>query len=334
MSNTNFIFSPHTEPHRIRTKQILKQHPEVRNLIGKNPNTIWIIVFCVSFQVGMAFLLRDQAWYILLAAAYIIGAFPIHTLYVTIHEVSHNLLFKSKNLNTLAGILANLPSIIPSSVSFQRYHLRHHSFQGVYELDGDLPFPWEAKLVKNSPIAKVIWLLLFPVIQVLRTFRLREIKPVDGWIVLNFATQIIFSAAIIAFMGWGSLSYLFLSFYFSLSLHPLGARWIQEHYVVKEGQETYSYYGFLNLINFDIGHHNEHHDFPSVPWNNLAKLKKTAPEFYDTLYSYKSWTKLLFRFIFDKKMSLYDRVVRNERGKLKVMDKAMPDMELINAEVK
>ena len=332
MSTTNdFIFSETQEPHRLRTRQMLKKYPELRNLIGRNPNTIWIILFCVTFQVVMAYFLRHQAWYIIVGAAYLIGAFPIHTLFVTIHEVAHNLLFKKKELNTLAGMLANLPSIIPSSVSFQRYHLRHHSFQGVYELDGDLPFTWEAKLVRNSAVGKILWLFFFPVFQVMRTFRLKEIKPIETWIVLNFLTQIVFTTAIIMFMGWGSVLYLFMSFYFSLSLHPLGARWIQEHYVVKEGQETYSYYGILNIINFDIGYHNEHHDFPSVPWNNLAKIKKTAPEFYDTLHSYKSWTLLLFRFIFDKNMSLYDRIIRNERGKLEVMDKATPDRELINA---
>jgi hypothetical protein len=27
-------------------------------------------------------------------------------------------------------MLANLPLTLPSSVSFQRYHLRHHAFQG------------------------------------------------------------------------------------------------------------------------------------------------------------------------------------------------------------
>jgi len=201
-------------------------------------------------------------------------------------------------------------------------------------LDGDLPYHWEAKIFNNSTIGKAVWLFLFPVFQILRLFRLKEIKPFDGWQALNWATQIAFVSAIIVFFGWGSFFYLFLSFYFSLSLHPLGARWIQEHYVVKEGQETYSYYGMLNFINFDIGYHNEHHDFPSVPWNNLAKIKKTAPEYYDTLHSYKSWTKLLFKFIFDKKMSLYDRIVRNERGKLTLADKSIPDMEFANTESK
>src|SRR6185437_5797075 len=206
-TNNDFIFSTEQEPHRLRTRQMLKQHPEIRNLIGRNPNTIWIVLFCVTFQLGMAYLLRNQSWYVILAAAYIIGAFPVHTLFVTIHEIAHNLLFKKKELNTLAGILANLPSIVPSSVSFQRYHLRHHSFQGVYELDADMPYLWEARLVKNSTLGKALWLFFFPISQILRTFRMKEIKPVDGWIILNWVTQIAFTTTIVMTMGWMAVLY-------------------------------------------------------------------------------------------------------------------------------
>ena len=64
----------------------------------------------------------------------------------------------------------------------------------------------------------------------------------------------------------------------SVGLHPLGARWIQEHYLVFEGQETSSYYGPLNVVALNVGHHNEHHDFPSVPWNRLPAIRRSAPE--------------------------------------------------------
>ena len=91
-----------------------------------------------------------------LSAAYLIGAFADHALFVMIHECAHNLLFKKRNANTWAAILANLPQIFPSAVSFQRYHLKHHSFQGIHELDADLPDFWEAKLVNNNFFGKCL----------------------------------------------------------------------------------------------------------------------------------------------------------------------------------
>jgi len=89
-----------------------------------------------------------------------------------------------------------------------------------------------------------------------------------------------------------------------------GARWIQEHYMVHPSQETYSYYGPINRLCLNMGYHNEHHDLPSIPWNNLPKLKAMAPEFYDNLKFHSSWTRLLFQFIFDKRYTLFSRIER------------------------
>ena len=97
---------------------------------------------------------------------------------------------------------------------------------------------------------------------------------------------------------------LFSSTLFSIGLHPLGARWIQEHYQVAPPQETYSYYGPLNAITFNVGYHNEHHDFTTIPGSRLPELKKMAPEFYDNLHSYTSWTKVILDFLFNKNVSL------------------------------
>jgi sphingolipid delta-4 desaturase len=124
------------------------------------------------------------------------------------------------------------------------------------------------------------------------------------------AVVITVDAAILYVLGPQALIYLALSTLFALGLHPVGGRWIQEHYVTREGQETYSYYGPLNKTCFNMGYHNEHHDLATVPWNNLPKLKKMAPEFYDDLASYQSWTAVVLRYIFDPAMSSYSRIVR------------------------
>ena len=105
----SFVFSEASEPHRIRTKEILKQHPDIRKLIGKNPNTIYAIIGLVALQVGLAWLLSGTSWWLFFGVAYLIGAFADHALFVMIHECAHRLLFKKPEANRLAGILANIP---------------------------------------------------------------------------------------------------------------------------------------------------------------------------------------------------------------------------------
>src|SRR5436190_18649143 len=232
----SFVFSTLSEPHRIRTKEILKKHPQIRKLIGKNPLTIFAIIGLVAFQVVMAWLVADQSWWIVVGAAYLLGAFADHALFVMIHACAHKLLFKQPVADRLAGIFANIPQLFPSSVSFERYHIKHHSFQGVHELDADLPNKWEAKLINNYFIGKVLWLLFYPIFQLFRISRLREIKPFDIWVATNFLLEAAFIAAICYFFGLKAILYLLFSFFFSIGLHPLGARWIQEHYLTS-GEE-------------------------------------------------------------------------------------------------
>jgi sphingolipid 4-desaturase/C4-monooxygenase len=158
-----FRNSQSQEPHRDRTKELLRSHPELRRFIGKNPYTALIIVGCISLQLGVGFLVRDSPLWVIFLAAFTTGACASHALWTLIHECSHNLIFSKTYLNTLASIAANLPHLLPSAVSFQRYHMKHHAFQGVYDLDADLPSYWEARLIGNSAIGKALWLLLFPI---------------------------------------------------------------------------------------------------------------------------------------------------------------------------
>jgi len=311
-----FRWSDEIEPHKARTKEIINKHPEIRTLIGRNPYTALVIVFCVALQLSLAYFLRDVSWWWIFIAAYLIGAFACHTLFVCIHECSHNLIFKNRTLNTVSGIIANLPLVFPSSVSFQKYHLKHHSYQGVEALDADMPFRWEARLIDNHVIGKALWLLFYPVFQLLRPLRMtKEISIFDGWTLVNWIVQFSFMAAVIYFGGAKPTVFLVASFFFSIGLHPLGARWIQEHFLTHGDQETKSYYGVLNSVNLNVGFHNEHHDFPSVPWNKLPQVKKMAGAYYNHLGHHTSYTILLFQFLFDRNISIYSRTARSKRGK-------------------
>jgi len=325
-----FTYSTTAEPHRARTKAILKRHPEIRQLIGKNPMTFWYALGIVALQTALAYVLRAQPWWLIVAVAYFVGAFANHALFVVIHEATHKLVFRHGTANIWTGILANLPLAVPASVSFSKYHIKHHAFQGIYELDADLPFHWEARLVGRSWWRKAVWLALFPIIEGVRPMRLKEVPFWDRWSVINILVQFAFDAAVFVLFGPKALAYLALSLFFGIGLHPLGARWVQRHFVVEEGeQETYSYYGALNRLALNVGYHNEHHDFPSVPWNKLPQIKRAAPEAYEGLAYHRSWTRLLFRFLFDPTLTLYSRIVRQERGKVALDDRVEHDQEAV-----
>jgi sphingolipid 4-desaturase/C4-monooxygenase len=312
----DFNYSDLPEPHRQRTKELLKTHPEIRNLIGRNPYSALLIIVLVLLQLSISVLLKNQAWWIALIIAYVIGAFANHSLFVLIHEAAHNLIFKNKKLNLISGIIADIPNIVPSSVSFRSYHLKHHSFQGNYYLDADLASRWEARLIDSNFWGKAFWFLFFPIFQALRPPRLKEIQFMNSWTLLNWL--IVFSAdiLIVFYFGWTSFLYLVFSFFFSIGFHPLGARWIQEHYLVNPPQETYSYYGPINILSLNVGYHNEHHDFPSIPWNKLPLLKEMAKENYENLVYHKSLGKLFIKFLFDPNLSLFSRMARTNRGEL------------------
>ncbi|MHB8905759.1 MAG: fatty acid desaturase [Melioribacteraceae bacterium] len=314
----DFKYSELPEPHKERTRKILKAHPEVRNFITRNQYSIYLIFGIVAVQIAIAILLREQPWWVILITAWFIGAFANHTLFVLIHECSHNLIFKSRPANMAASILCDIPNAIPTAISFRSYHLKHHSFQGNYYLDADLASRWEAKLIGNTFLGKILWELFFPVFQALRPPRLKEIEFMNKWTIINWIVVFGADILLVYFFGWFPIIYFLASLFFSVGLHPLGARWIQEHYLTHPPQETYSYYGPLNIFALNVGFHNEHHDFPSVPWNNLPKIKKAAPEFYENLFSHKSWTKLWLRFLFDPGLSLYSRLVRTNKSGIAV----------------
>ena len=314
----DFKYSNSEEPHIQRTKDIIRKYPEIKKLMGRYPKTFLYAFFVVALQLAIAYILRDQAWWIVLIAAYGVGAFANHALFVLIHEFTHNMVFKSKVANLWGGIMCDLPNAFPSSAAFRKYHLKHHAFQGHYDIEADLASKWEAKLIGSNFIGKSFWLLFFPLFQAVRPPRLKEIKFQSSWIWVNLLTVLAFDVVVYMIAGPMAILYFVASFFFSVGLHPLGARWIQEHFLVAPPQETYSYYGPLNYLAFNVGYHNEHHDFAYVPWVNLPKIREIAPEYYNNLVYHKSWTKLWLKFIFDNELSLFSRILRSDKGGLEV----------------
>lgn len=312
---SDFTYTSNQNPHALRSREILKKYPQVRELMRPYPMTAFWITVVNLIQVVTGFLIvrYDLHWAWILLLAYTVGALSSHALFVLIHDACHDAIFKKRVWNKWWGIFCNIGQGFPSAMGFRTFHLLHHSHLNEYDGDADLAFNWEARLVKNIWWRKVIWFLLFFLIEAIRPSRLKKGKTFDSWVMVNIVFIILTNYAIYAFIGPWALGYIFISSLFSVGLHPVGARWIQEHYTYKEGQETYNYYGPLNKVQFNIGYHNEHHDFYRVPWVHLPKVRATAPEYYNHLFYHTSWTKLLLDFIFNPQRDLYLRIVRERK---------------------
>ena len=89
-AKNDFQFSNTAEPHKERTRAILKAHPEVREHIGRNPVSFLIILFAVGLQLIIAYFLSAQPWWLALIVAFLVGAFANHACYVLIYEAAHN----------------------------------------------------------------------------------------------------------------------------------------------------------------------------------------------------------------------------------------------------
>ncbi len=314
VSVLDYIRVTYHEPHAGRTRQLLAAHPEMRALAGPSPSSAVWTIGLVAAQMGVALLVADRGWIVWLPSAYIVGATIDHALWVLIHECSHNLVFRGRTANRVVAMVANLPMVLPAAISFCKYHLLHHRHMGEVELDAGVPGGTESRVVGRSSAAKTLWVFGFALVMgVVRPWRMRRVAFLDRWTAINIVAQTVAMIALVAWAGPAPLKYLLASTAFAIGLHPLGARWIQEHFALAPGQETYSYYGPLNKVSFNVGYHNEHHDLMTVPWSRLPQIRRMAPEFYESLQSYQSWTALLVRFLRDRNITLFSYIVRPTR---------------------
>ncbi|ETN79089.1 stearoyl-CoA 9-desaturase [Necator americanus] len=236
-------------------------------------------------------------------------------------------------IKELFGIDASFKYVVITMVLFQIFMC--WLLQGEDGLDTDVPTELEAQLF-TTPCRKFLWLLFQPLFYAFRPLVIYKKAPTDLEIV-NAFIQILFDVFILHFFGYRSFAYLIIGTLLAMGVHPSAGHFISEHYVFKEDQETYSYYGPWNLCTFNVGYHVEHHDFPYIPGRNLPKVPisndgstlhdkhmhqvsevlffpvqvtEIAPEFYHNLHQHSSWTKVLFDFVFSPNMGPYMRLKR------------------------
>ncbi|KAM3164453.1 Sphingolipid 4-desaturase [Lachancea thermotolerans] len=346
----NFYWSSHKEPHAIRRHAILKSHPQVKKLMGHEPRTKFIVFGVVALQCTVAYLLRNthplslKFW----LCAYVIGATANQNIFLAIHELSHNLAFRKPLHNKLFSVFTNTPIGVPYAASFAPYHQLHHKFLGDEVYDTDIPTKFEA-LVLSNVLGKAFFATFQIFFYALRPMFVTSI-PMSLLHLLNVVYQFTFDYVWIHSFGWKSFMYFLISSFLAGSLHPCSGHFIAEHYLLnleealaggklalkhtpaedeeihstdkskisradvefqhRYALETFSYYGILNVFTWNVGLHNEHHDFPFVPWSRLWELNRMCPEYYQDLPKHDSWCKVLWNFVFTDDVTLYNRVKR------------------------
>lgn len=339
VSRTDFEWVGSDEPHATRRKLILAKYPQVKNLMGVDPRFKWTVLGLVCLQfLTFAALRNMHGFWLFTLIAYCFTGVINHALLLAIHEIAHGQAFGPNRVlaNKLFGMVANMPIGVPASVSFKKYHLKHHRYQGDDVLDTDIPSTFETRFFTDTP-RKLIWVFLQPFFYAFRPLIVYPLTP-EPMEVLNLLVQLTVNVIVVKVFGWHILWLMLGATMLGMGLHPVAGHFISEHYIMftKEDEQEYlargdaqdgvsvsngkilipetcSYYGLLNLVTFNVGYHVEHHDFPSVPGSRLPQLRKIAPEFYNHLAHHTSWSYVLYKYITDPEVGPYARVKRAHR---------------------
>lgn len=303
------IDTEYDEPHNKRKKAILKKYPMVKNLYGISYKTKYIIIFvAVLHFIGLFISTKLQSKIIFTIFACLYGGTLTALGGVLIHECAHSLVINNTFLNTILGYLSNIPIIVPVYTSFQKYHLDHHHYLGVSTKDPDLPLDIEIKFVEGNTLRKLIYIAIYPIFYLGRAMKIK--KKILKEEIMNIIFHVFLIYFEYYFFGMKGIYFHLISTWFGYSLHPAAAHLIQEHFTFVDGQETYSYYGWMNILFLNIGYHNEHHDFCNVSWDKLPELNLMAKEFYDCNEKHNSWVGVIYRFITEPVLGPQSRVAR------------------------
>lgn len=312
------------EPHVRRAAAILKAHPEVKELFGYDPNTKYIVFLMVAAQFVLAGWASTQSIWVILALVMLIGAPINHACAMAIHEITHGTAFEKTSHNYLLAIMVNFPMGVPSAMyvsqnhelyifrTFKKYHMEHHMYLGTDGYDTDLATKFEGKIISsNSRFLKAMFVFCLAGFYGLRPLFIRGRTP-GKWEILNFVCSVSYNYFVYSCFGMWAIYYMLICTWFGMGAHPVAGHLLHEHYISNPGQETYSYYGWANAISFNVGYHNEHHDFPLVPYSKLPKLREIAPEFYNGLQNYSSFFMAHYNFVMQDGYGPLNRIKRTK----------------------
>jgi len=287
--------------HAKRRREILIAHPEIRELMRVDPSFKYVAVACAATQLLVAYLLRDQDLALVVFMGIVVGTLYDCAITNSVHELIHELAVESNPLaNKFLSGFVNLALVLPFAAGYHRSHRHHHAYLGS-DLDAKYPTMDEALRYDQNIIGRLKYIFTHPLHGGARWNRIAPGDQTSSYIVWNERSVWLADVIIFFFWGYKSILYLLLAFWVNDTIFIQGSKNYVDHWVSETDAYTSSYYGWFNMINFNIGYHREHHDFPNIPGRYLALVYKMAPEFYkDDRYIAKSLFSALWAILFAK----------------------------------
>ena len=119
--------------HRSRAKNIVKAHPEVRELFGPAPITALFCVAAVALQLVIAISLAGRSWWEVVLVAWAFGAILNVGLFNLAHECNHALVFRNKSASRWLFTITSLPMLFAGHHTWWIEHHVHHNHLGSHK---------------------------------------------------------------------------------------------------------------------------------------------------------------------------------------------------------
>jgi len=320
--------------HKRRRREMLRAHPEIAKLFGPTAVTHALTVAAVVAHAAIALLLARVSlpWAIL--AAYGIGVWLSGALGSAAHEYGHRLVRGPRWLAWSMARLTTTMTWLYGSTFFYHLHMGHHRSQASTRknefdefIDNEgwrafrfLSLPATGRPTWHRAAARFMrsqWqivhstimstLVKIPIILgyvVWSRLRGRPVRPAARDAAIDSMLKLAASAGLFAAGGWNAVLYVFFSDLFlrGVLANPYFAWWISQHHMgaffsPDEFVATGSVHGRIyNFINTNASKHCEHHDFPQIPWNRLAKLAEIAPEYYRHVPPDRTWYNVIWHY--------------------------------------
>jgi fatty acid desaturase len=271
------------------TKDSAVQYPVPRVL-----NALIVSAQLCGFVLALALLPKCVSWWHF-ALLYLFFAVLMNSLYSSLHEAHHRLLFHPRQLNDAVGIL--LACLFPAPFHLLRQaHLSHHAHNRTDDEAFDLYFEHESRLYKTvfwyCILLGIYWLWVAAGNLIIAAYP-RVLRPTlykwdrtsqalleglnprfERVIQAEALAIIILHVAIVYIFNLNPLSYFLMYFCF-------GFLWSAMQYVHHYLTERDILKGARNLRTFSVvdkvwlnhNYHLTHHMFPSVPWFYLPNVQ-------------------------------------------------------------